>query len=103
MIVKKKDLRDARDKRDGLGSRRYWISDPVLFVVACHGIKLKSKFIRWWDCKVYVNKLKGYATAFNFSIQHPKWQDKWMLEALEKALNDGGKYELIQTVFEDIR
>lgn len=100
MIVKKKDLRDARHRRDSRGHREYWVGDPVLFTVVCNGIKLKSKFIRWWDCKVYVNKPKGRAVAFNFSIPQGKWLDKWMLETLEKAFNNGGKYKLIQTMFE---
>lgn len=97
MIFTKKDLRDARSPRERPGTRYYWIKEPVLFKVSCFGQKLMSRYIRWWECKAFYNDER----FMNFTVPHPKWYDKWFLEALDKAMQKEGKRKLIQAIYND--
>ena len=105
----KKDLIDARDRMiDGPGSRRYWINrrQPDMYMVQCNGVKLKSKFIRWWDC--YLSWLTPAETwddrrpidLFEFRINQPKWNDKWLVEAINKNFQkESVKRRFIDIIF----
>lgn len=110
MIFKKKDMRNAGSPRGTPGYRNYWMKDPVIISVHCQGVKLKSKFIRYWVCKVYPGKWavdlypdKRNELLWEFTPSQPgKWQDKWFIEGLNESMNEkGGKQKLIRAIYND--
>lgn len=94
MIFNKSNLKRMRFyQSSNIGHRKYVYDDHIH--ITAWGIKLSAKYIRYWNCQFFLDKLM----VFNFSIKYSKWIENQFFKELDKEISKGGTYLIIKAVF----